>query len=92
MKKNEKTIIHLCAAHCIKNIANKASELTNDKGLRELCCFAFARMLDSVNLKTIDKIFEHLCVLLLSEGFGAEQEVSLINICFYRSSKSYQTV
>ena len=76
----------MCAAHCVKSIANKASELTNDKGLRELCCFAFARMLDAVNLKTIDKIFENLCILLMSERFGAEQEVSLINtfVFFFR--------
>jgi len=73
---NEKTVVHLCAAHCIKNVANKASELTKDTGLRELCCYSFARMLNANDLKTIDEIFENLCNLLLSREYGSEQEKS----------------
>jgi len=73
---NEKTVVHLCAAHCIKNVANKASELTKDTGLRELCCFTFAIMLNANDIKSVDNIFENLCTLLLSEEFGSEQEKS----------------
>ena len=61
-----------------KNVANKASEQTKDTGLRELCCYSFARMLNANDLKTIDEIFENLCNLLLSGEYGSEQEVNLV--------------
>ena len=72
----QKTIKYLWPAHCDKSIANKETVLTSDKSLWELCCFAFARMLDSVNEK---KNFEKLGIFLSRQRFGTYQDVRLID-------------
>ena len=69
----------MCAAH-VKSIANEVWEN----------CVALL-LLDAVNIKTIDKIFENLCILLLSERYNAEQEVSLIDT-FVLFSNFYLTL
>ena len=57
-------------------------------------------MLDTVNINTIDTIFENLCILLLSKRFVAEEDVSLIdafvflfafllNTCFIKKNRAF---
>ena len=57
-------------------------------------------MLDTVNINTIDTIFENLCILLLSKRFVAEEDVSfidafvflfafLLNTCFLKKSRAF---
>ncbi|XP_073715784.1 uncharacterized protein [Misgurnus anguillicaudatus] len=61
------TILHLCSAHIIKAVIVSIGRKTNDKGLKEFSTFVFARLQNTLHVESAIEIFEHFCVVLLSE-------------------------
>ena len=62
-----KTTIHMCSSHLLHSIARKMSELTKDKGLKQFILFCVAGMQRCTQLKSLERIFSNLCIVLLSK-------------------------
>ena len=59
--------MHLCASHIIKAISNNLSKCTNNKKVRELFLYCFARLQNCTNLKNAEYFVFHIFVVFLSE-------------------------
>lgn len=61
------TVLHVCAAHVIKAVAQSVARTTQDKGLRQFAIFAFARLQNSTSLGTALTIFRSLRTVFIAK-------------------------
>lgn len=61
------TVLHMCAAHVIKAVAQSTGRTTRDKCSREFVTFAFARLQNSTLLTQALTVFRSLCTVLIAK-------------------------
>ncbi len=55
------TVLHLCAAHVIKDVAKHAVRVCADKGVRQFFLYCFGLLQTAADLDVARKTFRHMC-------------------------------
>jgi hypothetical protein len=76
----ERTWICSCSAHTMHRFARGLRPITTCKEKKDLCCFSFSLLLNSVNLKSMKEIFINILFVFLSKFQTDDFVKSLENV------------